>query len=563
MRRGLERTLDECLSQLNTGELGLEEALARYPEYEAELRPLLRMAMLVRQTPRAVPSPAAKAAGRQRLLAAVARKKREKAQARPGLARRLGQSVAVLVQPWVQPQRQPLRLAQAIAAVLVVVSLISAGTVKVAASSLPNSPLYTIKRATERVQLALTTTAAGRARLHMDYSEKRLEEAQTLWEAGKGLHEMTLWAIESEYSGALTAISQVPEEERRGLLGDFTLLTARQQVILEEMKPEILPSDQEAVEEALETSAEYQSLAMEAMTKPDRLLTPTVASGDSSLLAAPEPPTDTPVPPTFTPSPVPTDTPVPPTFTPSPVPTATPVPPTFTPSPVPTATPVPPTFTPIPVPTETPPADVPFQPTMEPTPTETPPADVPFQPATVEPIEPTPTPTSTPTSTPVPPTSTPTSTPVPPTSTPTSTPVPPTSTPTSTPVPPTSTPVPPTSTPTAQAVAPFQPVPASLVTNCRVSDAPQGAAVATFPAGTAKVYIVFDYAYMAGEEVGIRVYDNSGHVLFEATRTLDGEGTVSISFAVGGGGFAPGRYLVNIYRAGGVIRTMIWDVAET
>jgi hypothetical protein len=96
-----------------------------------------------------------------------------------------------------------------------------------------------------------------------------------------------------------------------------------------------------------------------------------------------------------------------------------------------------------------------------------------------------------------------------------------------------------------------------------VSDAPQGAAVATFPAGTAKVYIVFDYAYMAGEEVGIRAYDNSSHVLFEATRTLDGEGTVSISFAVGGGGFAPGRYLVNIYHAGGVIRTMIWDVAET
>ncbi|MBC8248083.1 MAG: hypothetical protein H8E90_00260, partial [Anaerolineales bacterium] len=48
MRRGLERALDECLSQLNTGELGLEDVLARYPEHEAELRPLLRTAMLVR-----------------------------------------------------------------------------------------------------------------------------------------------------------------------------------------------------------------------------------------------------------------------------------------------------------------------------------------------------------------------------------------------------------------------------------------------------------------------------------------------------------------------------------
>ena len=73
MRRGLERALDECLSQLNTGEFGLEEVLARYPKHEAELRPLLRTAMLVRQVPQAVPSPEAKAAARQRLLLAVAR----------------------------------------------------------------------------------------------------------------------------------------------------------------------------------------------------------------------------------------------------------------------------------------------------------------------------------------------------------------------------------------------------------------------------------------------------------------------------------------------------------
>jgi hypothetical protein len=117
-------------------------------------------------------------------------------------------------------------------------------------------------------------------------------------------------------------------------------------------------------------------------------------------------------------------------------------------------------------------------------------------------------------------------------------------------------------TPTPQAEAPFQPVPASLVTNCRVSDAPQGAAVAEFPAGTGTVYIVFDYAYMAGEEVGIKVYDNGGNVLFDEARTLSGDGTVSITFSVGEGGFAAGRYAVNVYHGGGLIRTIIWDVAE-
>jgi hypothetical protein len=118
-------------------------------------------------------------------------------------------------------------------------------------------------------------------------------------------------------------------------------------------------------------------------------------------------------------------------------------------------------------------------------------------------------------------------------------------------------------TPTPQAEAVFQPVPVSMIANCRVSDAPQGEAVAEFPAGTATVHIVFDYAYMAGEEVEIRVYDSAGNVLFDELRTISGDGTVSIAFSAGEGGFAAGRYLVNIYQGGGVIRTVIWDVAAS
>ena len=83
-----------------------------------------------------------------------------------------------------------------------------------------------------------------------------------------------------------------------------------------------------------------------------------------------------------------------------------------------------------------------------------------------------------------------------------------------------------------------------------------------FPSGTKKVYIVFDYAYMAGEEVGIRVYDKVGNVLFDEVRTLSGDGTLSISLSAGEGGLAAGRYAVNVYHGGGVIRTIIWDVAE-
>jgi hypothetical protein len=427
MRRGFEHVLDECLSQLNTGELGLEEVLARYPEHEAELRPLLRVAMLVRQTPRAVPSREAKAAGRQQLLAAVVRKKQERAQAqaqarvRLGLLPRLRQNVATLVQPWTLPyqMRQPLRLAQAIAAVLLIFSLVSAGTVGVAADSLPDSPLYTIKRATERVQLALTSEPESKARLHMSYSEKRLDEARILWEAGKGLSEATLQAMGSENSGAWTAINQVSEAERLSLLGDFTLLTERQQAILEEMKAEVAPAEQEAVEEALEAAEEYQSVATEAMAEPDLLLTPSPTPWPSDTpmhTATAAPPTAThtsePVPPTHTPKPVSPATPTSVPATHTPVPTATPVPPTAThtpkpapkatPTPVPpTHTPIPPTPTPVPTATPTPQAVVTFEPTEVPTATPTPQSELPPFKPTVDPAtESTPTVEPTPASTP-------------------------------------------------------------------------------------------------------------------------------------------------------------------
>ena len=162
---------------------------------------------------------------------------------------------------------------------------------------------------------------------------------------------------------------------------------------------------------------------------------------------------------------------------------------------------------------------------------------------TVEPEEePSPTPTMTPTATPTP---TPTATPTP--------------VPTDTPIP-TPTPEP---TPTPQAAGPSQPVALNpVVTNCRMSNAPGGAEMTRFPAGISTVYIVFEYAYMADEEVGVKVTDSVGNVLLEEVKTLLGSGTESIPIRAGEGGFAAGRYLVNLYRNGGVIKTIIWEVGE-
>lgn len=74
MNKNIAKQLNECLNLLQCG-TNLEAVLSQYPEHTAELRPLLQTVVLIRQVPRAVPSPEAKAAGRQGLLAAVEHKR--------------------------------------------------------------------------------------------------------------------------------------------------------------------------------------------------------------------------------------------------------------------------------------------------------------------------------------------------------------------------------------------------------------------------------------------------------------------------------------------------------
>jgi len=369
MKRDFEHVLDECLSQLNTGlgpdRVDLEAVLARHPEHAAALRPLLQTAMLVREAPQPPLSPAAKAAGRRLLLSAVARKRREMAALQPSPWER---ALSFLSQLSLQPKN--LQLARAVVTLsLIALLLASVGVIKVAANSLPDSPLYPVKLTAEQVRLFLTPAPAGKARLYMSYAERRLEEARALWEAGKGLDEETLQAMQMESFRALMAIGQASEEHRPGLLADFASLAESQRAILEEMRLEASPSEREAVEEAIAASEESKRVAAEAMEEPSRLLTPIPSPTET---ATPEPTASPTATATSKPKHKPTATPVPPT--------PTPVPPT--PTPAPTVTPTPevavPTIEPTVEPAATPTPEVvvtlPFGPTEEATPeaTETP-----------------------------------------------------------------------------------------------------------------------------------------------------------------------------------------------
>jgi hypothetical protein len=88
MKRDVNHALDECLALLGEGRTTLEECLARYPEYASDLVPLLEVAIQVRSVSQPTPDPTAFAAGKQRMLRALADKERR--QATSPAARRRG-----------------------------------------------------------------------------------------------------------------------------------------------------------------------------------------------------------------------------------------------------------------------------------------------------------------------------------------------------------------------------------------------------------------------------------------------------------------------------------------
>ncbi len=156
-----ENILDECLERLINGET-VEQCLESYPEQALELEPLLRTVRATREaaaiTPRADFKARARYEFRSALHAEVSQKTR---------------SLSVLRRGWV------------VALMVIGILLVSGGgTALAAGNSMPDSPLYRVKLATEWVQLALTPSALGKARLCARFADRRVGEI--IYLANKG-----------------------------------------------------------------------------------------------------------------------------------------------------------------------------------------------------------------------------------------------------------------------------------------------------------------------------------------------------------------------------------------
>jgi len=268
----LEEALQDCLEAIFQGGQTLDQALARHPHLRQELLPLLESALWVRsQRGDFSPSPQQRAALRERVLNSI--------QTQP-----LPQAQAAARPQWSPRQAQARRPAWLwIAAVLVFISLLvftTTGMALAAQNSLPGDSLYAVKEAVEEANVLLTWDAARRARLRLEYAERRLAEVTRLSQQGRfnetslalrnyevQLH-LALQEAESAARNNPLQASQLKAELEASLQTQTASLVA-----LESLLP---PSQAPAVRQAQTASAQALKAVDALLAEIMATLTPTV-----------------------------------------------------------------------------------------------------------------------------------------------------------------------------------------------------------------------------------------------------------------------------------------------
>ncbi|MDP3061879.1 MAG: DUF4382 domain-containing protein [Chloroflexota bacterium] len=205
----LEQVLDECIRRIATGGATVEECLARYPVYAAEMEPHLRLAARMSSALSGTPAANAKERTRQRLhaeLRSLDARDRARAvrQGRWPPVRAGGWRLPALTGAW--------RVAAASAAVLVAFIFAGTGIVAASGNSIPGNALYPVKRAAEDARLAVAFSAEAKAHLQLTYAERRSEELASLVDSGEAERIPTAQAaLDRKLATVSNALTALPE----------------------------------------------------------------------------------------------------------------------------------------------------------------------------------------------------------------------------------------------------------------------------------------------------------------------------------------------------------------
>jgi len=193
MTRKIEDILDNCLESIFKGE-SIDDCLKAYPEQAPELEPLLKTSLVFMQRSSAIqPDPEFKARlGSQLQAMLYAKQKKAERRAR--------------IPVW---QR---RWALAMTAILGFL-LIGVGTLAASAYALPGGSLYPVKLAEEQVKVTLAFSDIDKAKLHIQFAERRAGEMVEMARQGKGDEIFMLTEQVANHLDKVYVMEKTPEVE--------------------------------------------------------------------------------------------------------------------------------------------------------------------------------------------------------------------------------------------------------------------------------------------------------------------------------------------------------------
>lgn len=162
----IESLFQECLELIRSG-MPLEQVLARYPAQAAELRPILKAAILAQVIGQeSQPPVAAQSLSLVKFLSSAR-------QAKAGSSRKV--------------RNVGLRLAYSLAGLMVIIFFAGGSALAVSAHALPGQPLYSVKLAVENTRLMLINDPRQRLVLEQSFDQERAAEVQQLINLSRSL----------------------------------------------------------------------------------------------------------------------------------------------------------------------------------------------------------------------------------------------------------------------------------------------------------------------------------------------------------------------------------------
>jgi Domain of unknown function (DUF5667) len=328
LSRQFEERLNECLEALSSGQRTLEECLSMYPEDASRLEPMLRAAMMLKETFAAQPRPQFAASARERFMRMTPPRLEESLSFEPResfvmAARRRFLAAAQRMVEERKPARwrPAFRVAQFASATAVVFVMGFGGfAVTTSASALPGDWQYPVKRGIEDIRYTLTFDDGGKKQLDIEFTRERLSEVQKLADEGRPISEGTLKDLTSQTNSLVTRLdnSDLNVNEAKKV---EELAKQQQDVLTNLVAPLVDPKASDELVEAKKVSTEAFIKATLVVTGEDLKATPeptvaSIAEATATETATPVPTDSEPLPAETaepeTPTPVPTEvTPIP------------------------------------------------------------------------------------------------------------------------------------------------------------------------------------------------------------------------------------------------------------